>query len=174
MAQKNYTDISSDIATKIPDNDTQLITPAIMRSMLSDFNIKDFTISITAHAGGGQSSAVDLTTMYNSVDTCASDNDSVKLMASDIGFEQFVFNNTAHIVSIYPQSGEFINGVVDASATLAPGQLVKFNSPKAGKWFFLSITGGLPDANTIANYSAGDTQALSHDDSGNYQWANIG
>jgi hypothetical protein len=65
---------------------------------------------LTAHAGGGQSSALVLTAAVNFVTTVATDADSVKLTAN---VHQVVFNQGTHALSIYPPSG----GAIDALGT---------------------------------------------------------
>src|SRR3990167_7556778 len=89
---------------------------------------------IIAFAGGGQASATALTSKFNSVDTCATNEDSVKLVSALIGKKQYVYNNTSKILSVYPQTGEYINGVVDNEYFILPGQLMIFESNASGKW----------------------------------------
>jgi len=89
---------------------------------------------ITAFAGGGQGSATELTSKFNSVDTCATDKDSVKLVAALIGKKQYLFNNTAKLLSVFPQTGEYINGVINFQYYILPGHLKIFESDLAGRW----------------------------------------
>ena len=91
--------------------------------------------AITAFAGGGQGSATALTKKWNEVTTCASDNDSVKLLAAKIGSKQVVYNNTASILSVYPVVGESINGITNYQFNIAAGGVMSFESQKNGKWF---------------------------------------
>ena len=90
---------------------------------------------ITAYATGGQANAVNLTSKYNSVDTCATALDSVKLVAMLIGKTQYVFNNTANVLAVYPQSGEYINGALNMVYWVQPSACVKFESNASGKCF---------------------------------------
>ena len=89
---------------------------------------------IIAFAGGGQGSATELTSKFNSVDTCATDKDSVKLVAALIGKKQYVFNNTAKLLSVFPQTGEYINGVINFEYYILPGHLKIFECDLAGRW----------------------------------------
>src|SRR3990172_3939467 len=89
---------------------------------------------ITAFAGGGQASATELTSKFNSVDTCATDKDSVKLVAALIGKKQYVFNNTTKLLSVFPQTGEYINGVINFQYYILPGEVVIFQSVIGTKW----------------------------------------
>ena len=57
--------------------------------------------SITAHAGGGGTSATAITADEARVTTCASDDDSVKLPAAVAGRKITIFNSAGHIVAVY-------------------------------------------------------------------------
>lgn len=95
----------------------------------------DITNTITAHAGGGQGSAVALTTEYNVVTVCATNGDSVKLEAAAAGVRQIVYNNTAHTLAIFPASGETINGgSANASVSILPGTQYIFTSDGVSNW----------------------------------------
>src|ERR1017187_855014 len=64
---------------------TYLLTgsPASIQTAINAVDESDnvtVTTGITAHSGGGQGSAVALTTYYNNVTVCATDKDSVKLL----------------------------------------------------------------------------------------------
>lgn len=138
MSQTTQAAKDSQIDTLIADNTTEDITPDDVRTVLKALNDKTTETGITAHAGGGQGSATALTEMYSQIDTCASDGDSVKLLTAEAGFRQIVFNNTSNNVSIFPQSGEMINGVTDDEITLFPGNVIYFDCPSTGKWFYLN------------------------------------
>lgn len=91
-------------------------------------------IGITAFAGGGQALATALTAKFNQVDTVATDEDSVKLDSALIGKAQNVFNNTAQTLSVYPVSGEYINGVINYKFIIGPGDNIEFKCFANGKW----------------------------------------
>lgn len=91
-------------------------------------------VAITAFAGGGQSSATALSSKFNSIDTVAADEDSVKLPTTLIGKKIYVFNNASKILSIYPFSGEYINGKLNRQINISPGEVIIFESQVALKW----------------------------------------
>lgn len=72
---------------------------------------------ITALAGGGQTGATALTKMWNRVDTCATNSDSVMLMPAIPGAFQGVYNNTANTLAIFGQPTNPVTGVGDTIAT---------------------------------------------------------
>lgn len=90
--------------------------------------------SIVALIGGGQTLATPLTAKFNSVDTCATDYNSVKLDSALIGKMQNVFNNTGQILSVYPVSGQTINGIVNYEFRIGPGDNIEFKCFANGKW----------------------------------------
>jgi hypothetical protein len=80
------------------------------------------TDNITAHAGGGQANATQLTSLYNRVTTVATAGDSVKLLAGTLGQRQAVRNDGANPLAVFPPTGGTINnGAANASITVAVG-----------------------------------------------------
>ena len=69
--------------------------------------------SITAYAGGGQANATQLSAKYYKVSTVATSGDSVKLPSATAGTEVFVVNGGGATLDVYPQTGEYVNGVVN-------------------------------------------------------------
>jgi hypothetical protein len=98
-------------------------------SFLMDFlelNKNSYEKSITAYASGGQASATQLTKRYNRIDTCASTNDSVKLLQAYAGLEQEVYNNTSNDVNVYPYLGDnFLGLSTNTPILLVAGQSLK-------------------------------------------------
>lgn len=101
------------------------------------------TDSITAFAGGGQTSAVSLISSFNRVSTVASANDSVKLPlcrdtggtvvgagqpAKTTGMILYVVNAAAsNSMNVYPSSGGSINALsADAAYAVAANKTVGF------------------------------------------------
>lgn len=75
---------------------------------------------ITAFAGGGQASATALISKYNNVTISGADLDSVKLPAALVGKKVCVLNtDAAQTIDVFPQSGEFMDGVVNAASNIA-------------------------------------------------------
>ena len=94
------------------------------------------TDAITAHSGGGQASAVALTTPLNRVTVCAADHDSVKLPAAKAGMKVSVINSTAHILDVYATGTETINAIAASSPLSVGAALVtELKCPVDGKWF---------------------------------------
>lgn len=93
------------------------------------------TNTITAFAGGGQGSAVTLTTSLNRITTCATAADSVKLPAATAGKEVKIKNNGAAYASIFPASGEVIDTLAaNTSVSLPVGGTIEFYCVVAGTW----------------------------------------
>jgi hypothetical protein len=101
------------------------------------------TDTITAFAGGGQTSAVLLTSAINRVSTVASGNDSVKLPlcrtgpdaavgagqpVNTIGQSMYVINAAAaNSMNVFPSSGGSINALsADAAYAVAANKTVEF------------------------------------------------
>lgn len=94
------------------------------------------TDSITAYAGGGQGSAVALTTDINEVSVVATNADSVKLPAGVAGLEIIVINNdAAQTLDIFPLSGDYINGNLDTALNIAVQKQARFTCYKTDYWF---------------------------------------
>jgi len=80
--------------------------------------------AITAHAGGGQANAYQLTKFSNGVTTCASVGDSIKCPSIVAGRFFNVVNATANSCNLYPQSGDQINSLgVDNPLAIAAGEM---------------------------------------------------
>lgn len=91
-------------------------------------------IGIAAFAGGGQALATALTAKFNSIDTVGTDEDSVMLVSGLIGMSQNIFNNTLQTLSVYPVSGQYINGVLNYEFIISPGDSIEFKCFANGKW----------------------------------------
>lgn len=94
------------------------------------------TNGITAHAGGGQGSAVLLTTVINRVTTVASANDSVILPASTAGLQLIVTNAAAaNSMNVFPASGDAINALaVNTAFAIVAGKTASFSCAVTGTW----------------------------------------
>jgi|SRR5579871_3678427 len=102
----------------------------------SGFATETSVDSITAHAGGGQGSAVLLTAMMNRVTTVGSANDSVLLPVSKPGMNITVTNAAAvNSMNVFPQSGDAINALsANAAFAVAAGKTATFYCYTAGQW----------------------------------------
>jgi hypothetical protein len=91
---------------------------------------------VTAHAGGGQTSAAAITDDYTHVTTTASANDSVILPASAAGMIRWIQNSGAQTLAVYPAVGETINGgSANADVTVATGHACCLICYTAGAWY---------------------------------------
>lgn len=118
------------------------------------------TDALTAFAGGGQTSALQLDSAYNRVSTVASSGDSVKLPScvaganktgigtaalpsgNTIGLMVFVTNAAAaNSMNVYPQTGDAINALgANAAYAMAANKTAGFICGSAGLWY--SVLGG--------------------------------
>jgi len=94
------------------------------------------TSGLTAHAGGGQGSALPLTTTINRVDTVGTAADSVLLPNSVPGAFVIVTNAAAsNSMNVFPQSGDLINALsANAAYAVAANKTAIFVCAVAGKW----------------------------------------
>lgn len=110
-----------------------------------------FKNSITAHSGGGQSSAVALSAVINVVTTVAAAGDSVKLPVSNPGMEITVVNSGANALQIYGAGTDTINGVATATGIpQAAGAVVTYRCVAAGNWVSNQTTKGTGTVSTNA------------------------
>ncbi len=92
---------------------------------------------LTAHAGGGQGSALQLTSMVNRVTTVASAADSVILPSNTPGLQIFVANAAAtNSMNVFPPTGGQINALsTNAAFAVAAGKNATFTCfNSSGNW----------------------------------------
>lgn len=95
--------------------------------------------ALTAHAGGGQSSALQLTADVNIVTTVASLNDSVILPNMTPGRGVVVVNAGANSMNVFPAVGETINALsANTALAVAAGKAATFYCAVAGKSYSLA------------------------------------
>lgn len=94
------------------------------------------TNGITAHAGGGQANATQLSSEINRVITVATIFDSVKLPSAIAGKRCIVINSAAlNACNIYPKSGESINALsTNTAIPLTVGIKLTFDCAVDGTW----------------------------------------
>ncbi len=93
------------------------------------------TDNITAHAGGGQASATQLTTEINRVTTVATAGDSVVLPASAPGLTIIVINAAAKPMQVFGLSADTIDGVAAATGvSQMQKSMVIYSCTTAGAW----------------------------------------
>lgn len=99
--------------------------------------------SITAHAGGGQASAFQLTTQTSRITTVATAGDSIKLPASVAGLELLVINHGANPVQVFGAGTDTIDDVATATGvSQMPNSLVIFTCATAGAWYSEGLATG--------------------------------
>lgn len=101
--------------------------------------------ALTAHAGGGQGSALALTASVNRITTVATAGDSVKLPAAVAGLQVIVVNDGGKPVDIFPSTGEVINNAsANAAFSITPAmRRLTFICFTTGTWRVNLI--GTPD-----------------------------
>lgn len=91
---------------------------------------------LTAHAGGGQGSAVLLKSGMNEVTVCATIGDSTILPASVAGADIYVANKGAASMNVFPATGEQINKAgANTAFAVAAGKNVIFFCVAVGNWY---------------------------------------
>jgi hypothetical protein len=91
--------------------------------------------ALTATAGGGQTNALPLTSMFNRITTVASAGDSVKLPPATAGSEIYVISTAANGPDVFPFLGDAINALAANTAVrLAQNVGVRFMCVVAGTW----------------------------------------
>ncbi len=120
-----------------------------------------FTDSITAHAGGGQANAVELTTVDNIVTTCATSLDSTKLPATfAVNTRRRIVNNGSKICALYPASGDSIDSLsANAYIAILPGCTVELVATTADSAWKI-ITGKIQetpqlDLTSVVTFASG-------------------
>jgi hypothetical protein len=97
----------------------------------------DVSGAITAHAGGTQAAATQLTQGVNEITVCATNADSVQLPAAVPGARVYVGNSGAADATVFGKNGrtDTINGTAGATGvTLATTKNAVFFCAVANKW----------------------------------------
>jgi hypothetical protein len=109
------------------------IDPSDIASVIS--NGATCTNNITAFAGGGQTSATQMSSARNRVTTVATTGDSVKLVAAKAGNVVCVFNKGANSLNVFPATGDIINALsANAAYALAATKGADFYCVVDGTW----------------------------------------
>lgn len=107
----------------------------IITGAIPAFTSTAATTGIVAHAGGGQTSATPLTTLFNRVITCATAADSTILPVSATGMWMAVRNDGAASMNVFPATGENFNGgSANAAFAVANAKSAIFFCAVAGIW----------------------------------------
>jgi hypothetical protein len=114
--------------------------------------------TLTAFAGGGQASALQLVGQMNRVTTVATAGDSVKLPASVAGLEVTVINHGANAMQVYGLGTDTINDVAAATGvSQMPGSTVLYFCTTAGNWYTEGLAAGFSGNFASASFAGGLT-----------------
>lgn len=166
-------DVSAgNVLLPVTDGDISIFNGTSGQIKTSGFNISNSLLSepssnaLTAHAGGGQGSALALTKEINRVTIVATAGDSVKLPASVAGLSILIINSGANSLQVFGAGTDTINGV--ATATGVPQMInsaILYQCAVAGLWQAQDIGRGFSAGFPTLNYAdsltahAGGTQA---------------
>lgn len=111
-------------------------TEGLATGFASGFQTMSTINGLTAHAGGGQGSALPLTAMINRVTTVGTAADSVILPASVAGMQITVINAAAaNSMNVFPATGDAINALsANTAFAVAANKTATFTCPVAGTW----------------------------------------
>jgi hypothetical protein len=99
--------------------------------------------SITAHAGGGQGSATQLTAQTSRITTVATAGDSVVLPASAPGLELMVINHGANPMQVFGLGSDKIDDVAAGTGvSQMANSLVIYTCATAGNWYSEGLATG--------------------------------
>jgi len=109
------------------------------RTSVGSQTVVSSTDNLTAHAGGGQTNALQLAAAINRITTVATGNDSVKLPISVAGLDVVVINAAAaNAMYVYPQTGDIINALsANTALSVAANKTATFYCCTAGQWHSL-------------------------------------
>jgi hypothetical protein len=128
-------------------------TGVSMQLGAGEFLYESASDGLTAHAGGGQGSALALTSELNRVSTVATAGDSVALPASAPGLTIIVENAAANPMQVYGSGTDTINGVATATGvSQMAGSVVIYTCYAAGAWY----------ANGLGTGYAGSFETMSY------------
>lgn len=135
-----FTDTTSDsgLGAAAPTVNTaysrQTINGVVKHANPSIFSVEN---GITAHAGGGQASAYQLTAEYSFVGTVATTADSVRLpqlTSNLIGTHILVANDGANSLNVFPASGQDASAGADTAVAVAAAARAEFVAKSATAW----------------------------------------
>lgn len=99
------------------------------------FTNPTFAVGLTAHAGGGQTSALQLANRYNTVSTVASGGDSVKMPVIVTEYTVVkVKNSSGTSLNLFPVKGGNLGAGVDTAVAVAGGASVEYVSTGNNNW----------------------------------------
>lgn len=91
-----------------------------------------FRTGLVAKAGGGAGGTL-MSTKWNEINTCITDQDSVMLPSPLIGLEVNIYNDTPHIVRVWTNAGTI-------AQQIPAGVAIKYFCLKTGqKWGYIQV-----------------------------------
>lgn len=120
----------------------------------NDFFLESTNDNLTAHAGGGQGSALLLTGQTNRITTVATAGDSVALPPSVAGLELLVINHGANAMQVYGSGTDTIDDQATATGvSQMPNSLVIYTCATAGAWYSEGLATGFSKATGLQTVS---------------------
>lgn len=111
-------------------------SPTFTNATVTGYVFESAANALTAHAGGGQGSALQLAKGINRITVVATAGDSVKLPVSVAGMQVVVINaDAADALDCFPATGEVINALsANTALSIAANKTVIFLCAVAGTW----------------------------------------
>lgn len=153
----------TDIANAVTTDQVQTITgvktfSGATTTFAPGLIIESAADALTAHAGGGQGSALALTKEINRITTVATAGDSVSLPASVAGLDVMIINSGANPMQVYGAGTDTINDVATATGvTQMPGSECIYGCSVAGKWYCNGLGTGFSGSLETMSYADGLT-----------------
>lgn len=129
-------------------------SPSFNNVTLTGLLTESATDSITAFAGGGQASAVQLTAEINRLTTVATAGDSAKLMAAVPGLTIIVINHGANAAQLYGLGTDTIDDVASGTGvSQMAGSVCIYSCTIVGKWYSNGIGTGYAGSFPTVSYA---------------------
>ena len=136
---------------------TNGLSPSFANLTLTGLFYESSTDNITAHAGGGQASAVAFTTELNRVATVATTGDSVKLPPSAPGLTIIAINHGANPMQVFGTGTDTIDDVAAATGVQQmANSTVIYTCNTAGSWYTEGLASGFVRGASLQTFSAVD------------------
>lgn len=138
-------------------------------NLVDNNQLDNIETGITAHAGGGQGSAYQITKRFSSVGTVATALDSVKLPTGATSKAVIIRNSAANAVNIFPQSGAFISKLGLNTALTLPQYCIAFFTCTDGTNWEVNVLQEFSSAsNPVLFTGTGSPLALAVNQSNNF------
>ncbi len=136
LAANNLDDVNDVPTARISLGLGSAQSPTFAGLVVTGYFFDSSANALTAHAGGGQASALQLSHGINRVTTVTTGADSVKLPAAVAGMHVCVINAAAsNAMNCYPLSGESINALTaDTALSIVANKTVLFFCAVNGIW----------------------------------------